>query len=54
MSKEARSYLIFLFCNILDRITSFVCVQEKFCNKKLIFGSIHLSIGKFPDLVMPA
>ena len=30
VKKKARSWLIFLFYNILDRISSFVYVNEKF------------------------
>ena len=35
--KKARSWPIFVFCNILDRISNFVHVNEKFFNKNLFF-----------------
>ena len=35
VKKKAKSWLIFWFCNILDRISSFVYVNEKFCNKNI-------------------
>ena len=33
--KKAELWPIHVFCNILDRISSFVHVNEKFCNKKI-------------------
>ena len=35
--KKAGLWPIHVFCNILDRISSFVYVNEKFCNKKNLF-----------------
>ena len=35
--KKVGLWLINVFCNILDRISNFVHVNEKFCNKNLFF-----------------
>ena len=48
VKKEARSWLILWFCNILDRIFSFVYVNEKFCNKILFFGLVQCNVNGFP------
>ena len=34
--KKAGLWPIHVFCNIMDRISSFVHVYEKFCNKNLV------------------
>ena len=33
--KKAELWPIYVFCNILDRISSFIHVNEKFCSKNL-------------------
>ena len=42
-----------MFCIILDRISSFIHVNEKVCNKKkkkkLIFGLAQCSVIEFPN-----
>ena len=47
--KKAGLWHDHVFCNILDRISSFVYVNEKFCNKKkLIFGLVQCSVNRVP------
>ena len=48
VKKKAKLWFIFWFCNILDRISNFVYVHKKFCNKKLIFGLVQFSVNSFP------
>ena len=43
---------IHVLCNIMDRISSFVYVNEKFCNKKLIFGLVQCSVNRFPMFLL--
>ena len=38
--KKAELWPIHVFCNIPDRISSFVYVNEKFCNKNFFFGLV--------------
>ena len=54
VKKEARSWLIFWFCNILDRISSFVYVNEKFCNKNLFLEWLSVALIVFLDFILPA
>ena len=54
VKKKARSWLIFLFCNVLDRIFSFVYVKE-FNNKKLILDLFSILLESFPHIfLLPA
>ena len=46
--KKAKSWLIFWLCNILDRISSFVYVNEKFYNKNLFFDLFSIVLERFP------
>ena len=48
--KKAELLLIHVFCNILDRISSFVYVNEKFCKKKyiLFLDFFNVVLIKFP------
>ena len=46
--KKARLWPIHVLCNILDRISNFVYVNEKFCNKKLSFGLVQCSVDRVP------
>ena len=50
--KKAGLWPIHVFCNILDRISSFVYVNEKFCNKKLIFGLVQCSVNRVPRFLL--
>ena len=54
VKKEAISWLIFLFYNILDRISSFVYVNEKFCNKNLFLDWFSVVLIVFLDLILLA
>ena len=40
--KKARLWHVHIFCNILDRISSFVHVINKFCNKNLVLDRFSL------------
>ena len=40
--------LFIYFCNILDRISNFVNVHEKFCNKNLFFDLFNSVLRAFP------
>ena len=51
VKKKARSWLIFWFYNILDRISSFVYVNEKFCNKNLFLDLFSVMLIVFPDFI---
>ena len=44
--KKAGLWPVHAFCNILDRISSFIHVNEKFCNKRLIFGLARCSVNR--------
>ena len=52
--KKAKSSLIFWFYNILDRISSFVYVNEKFCNKNLFLDLFSVVLIVFPYFILPA
>ena len=54
VKKEARSWLIFWFCNVLDRISSFVYVNEKFCNKNIFLDWFSVVLIAFPDFILYA
>ena len=54
VKKKAIPWLIFWFCNILDRISSFVYVNEKFCNKNLFLDLFSVVLVVFPDFILPA
>ena len=43
---------IFVFCNILDILFSFVYVHEKFCNKNLFFGLVQCSVNRVPRFLL--
>ena len=47
--KKARLWLVHVFCTILDRISNFVYVNEKFCNKKIFLDlfSVVLIVSRF-------
>ena len=47
--KKARFWPINVFCNILDRISSFVHVNEKFCNKNLFLDLFSVVLIEFPN-----
>ena len=53
VKKKARSRLIFLLYNILDRISSFAYVNEKFCNKNLFLDLFSVVLIVFPDFILP-
>ena len=53
IKKKARSWLILWFYNILDRISSFVYVNEKFCNKNLFLDLFNAVLIVFPDFILP-
>ena len=38
-----------VFCNILDRISSFIHVNEKFCNKNLFLDLLSVVLIEFPN-----
>ena len=48
----------FWFCNvdgnILDRISSFVYVNEKFCNKNLFLDLFSVVLIAFPEFILPS
>ena len=46
--KKAGLWPIHVFCNILNRISSFVYVYEKFCNKNLFLDLFSLVLIEFP------
>ena len=46
--KKGQIWLIHVFFNILDRISSFVYVHEKFCNKKLFLDLLSIVLIEFP------
>ena len=50
--KRAGLWSIHVFYNILDRISSFVYVNEKFCNKKLILGLVQCSVNRVPRFLL--
>ena len=54
VKKKVRSWLIFWFCNILDRISSFVYVSEKFCNKNIFSDLFNVVLIVFPYFILPA
>ena len=52
--KKAGLWLIHVFCNMLDRISGFVYVNEKFCNKILfldLFSVVLIEVSGFLLLV---
>ena len=40
---------VHVFCNILDRISSFILVNEKFCNKKLFLDLLSVVLIEFSN-----
>ena len=46
--KKAESWPIHVFYNFLDRISSFIYVNEKFCNKNLFFDLFSVVLIDFP------
>ena len=54
VKKKARSLLIFWFCNILDRISSFVYVNEKFSDKNIFFDWFSVVLIVFPYFILLA
>ena len=46
--KKGQIWLIHVFCNILDRISNFVYVHEKFCNENLFLDLFSLLLIEFP------
>ena len=54
VKKKTRSWLIFSFCNILDRISSFVYVNEKFSNKNLFLDLFSVVLIVFPYFILLA
>ena len=46
--KKAGLWLFHVFCNILDRISSFILVNEKFCNKNFFLDLLSLVLIDFP------
>ena len=46
--KKAGLWPIHVSCNILDKISSFVYVNEKFCNKNLFLDLISIVLLEFP------
>ena len=46
--KRAGLWPIHVFCNILDRISSFVYIHEKFCNKNSFLDLFILVLLEFP------
>ena len=53
VKKKAKSWLIFWFCNILDRISSFVYVNEKFYNKNIFLDLFSIVLIVFPYFILP-
>ena len=50
--KKARLWPIYVFCNIPDRISSFVHVNEKFCSKNLFLDLFSVNrVSRFLLLV---
>ena len=45
--KKARLWPIHVFCNILNRTSSFVCVHEKFFNKHFFLDLFSLVLIEF-------
>ena len=52
VKKEARSWLILWLCRILDRISSFVYVNEKFCTKNLFLDWFSVVLIVFLDFIL--
>ena len=40
---------VHVFCNILDRISSFIHVNEKFCNKNLFLDLLSVVLIEFSN-----
>ena len=49
--KRATLWLIHIFCNILDNLSNFVYVNEKFCKKKNLFRLVQQCVGKFSHIL---
>ena len=54
VKKKVKSWLIFWFCNILDRISYFLYVNEKFCNKNLFLDLFSIVLIVFPNFILTA
>ena len=52
--KGARLWLIHVICNIMDSLSNFVYVNEKFCNKKKFLDLFSVVLLVFPDFILPA
>ena len=52
--KRAELWPIYVFCNILDRMSSFVQLNEKFCNKNLFLDLFNVVLIAFPDFILPS
>ena len=47
--KKVRLWFFHVFCNILDRISSFIHVNEKLCNKNLFLELLSVVLIEFPN-----
>ena len=45
--KKAELWPVHVFCNIPDRISSFIHVNEKFCNKNLFLDLLNVVLIEF-------
>ena len=50
VGKKARFFLCYVIHKILDSLSNFVYVNEKFCNKNL-FLLVHYCVGKFSQIL---
>ena len=49
--KKAKLWPIHVVCNILDRISNFVYINEKFCNKNLFLDLFSVVLIEFPGFI---
>ena len=47
--KKARLWPVHVFCNSLDRISSLIHVNEKFCNKNLFLDLLSVVLIEFSN-----
>ena len=47
--KKAGLWPVNVFCNIPDRISSFILVNEKFCNKNLFLDLLSIVLIEFSN-----
>ena len=52
--KRAGLWPIYVFCNIMDRMSSFIQLNEKFCNKNLFFDLFSVVLIAFSDFILPS